>query len=62
MHHKVRPPAGDAHPERTTPEYCVFDETHEDYVYTKAWINKLAKELANAQHFEKVVGTPPQAK
>ena len=61
-YHKVRPPAGDAHPERTTPEYCVFDETHEDYVYTKAWINKLASELANAQHFEKVVGSPPQAK
>lgn len=44
--HKVRPAKSDPHPERTRPEYCVYDEAHEDYVYTKAWVEKLAAELA----------------
>jgi len=46
-YYKVRPPRGDGHPERTRPEYCLYDETHEDYVYTKAWVDKLAKDLAD---------------
>jgi hypothetical protein len=43
--HKVRPSAGDAHPERTRSEYCVYDEAHEDYLYTNAWVEMLAGDL-----------------
>ncbi len=43
--HKVRSSKGDPHPQRTRPEYCVYDDAHEDYVYTHAWIEKLAGEL-----------------
>jgi len=46
--HGVRPAGGDPHPERTRPEYCVFDDAHEDYLYTSAWVEKLAGELAKA--------------
>lgn len=60
-HYGVRPPMGDAHPERTRSEYCIYDETHEDYVYTKAWVDKLTKDLANPQEYERVVGRPPVA-
>lgn len=41
----MRPKSGDPHPERTRPEYCVYDDVHEDYVYTNAWIEMLAREL-----------------
>lgn len=58
-HYGVRPAKGDPHPEHTRPEYCVYDQTHEDYVYTKAWIDKLARDLADAGEYEHVVGHPP---
>ncbi|MFQ5992495.1 MAG: hypothetical protein ACE5NA_08675, partial [Nitrospiraceae bacterium] len=61
-HYKVRPPGGDFHPKRTRSEYCVYDEVHEDYVYARAWIEKLVRELSDAQEFEKVVGRPPERK
>jgi hypothetical protein len=57
----VRPPHGDAHPERTRSEYCIYDEAHEDYVYTKAWVEKLAKDLAQPDEYERVVGHRPHA-
>jgi hypothetical protein len=46
-HYGVRPATGDPHPERTKSELCLYDQVHEDYVYTKAWIDLLARELAN---------------
>lgn len=58
-HYGVRPPKGDAHPERTRSEYCIYDQTHEDYVYTKAWVEKLARDLSDPQGYERVVGHPP---
>jgi hypothetical protein len=59
-YYKVRPPANESHPERTRPEYCVYDETHEDYVYTNAWVEKLAHDLADAAEFQRVVGRAPR--
>ena len=49
--YKVHPPKGDPHPERTRPEYCTYDQTHEDYVYTKAWVDKLARDLADPAEY-----------
>ena len=59
-HYDARPPSGDSHPERTRSEYCVYDETHEDYVYTKAWIEKLALDLVDPAEYQRVVGRPPR--
>jgi hypothetical protein len=61
-HYAVRPPRGDPRPERTRPEYCVYDEVHKDYVYTRAWVDKLARDLADPQEYERVVGRPPRLK
>ena len=61
-HYGVRPATDDAHPERTRPEYCVYDETHEDYVYTKAWVEKLARDLADPAEYERVTGHAPHPK
>jgi hypothetical protein len=59
-YYKVRPSRGDGHPERTRPEYCLYDE-NEDYVYTKAWVDKLAKDLADPAEYQRVVGRRPNA-
>ncbi len=60
-YYEVRPPKGVDHPERTRPEYCVYDATHEDYVYTKAWIEKLSQALADPAEYERIVGRRPKA-
>jgi hypothetical protein len=42
-----------------TARYCVWDEAHGDYVYTDAWIRKLATELADRGKFLEVIGHDP---
>lgn len=59
-YYQVRPSAGDSHPERTRPEYCVYDEAHGDYLYTQAWIEKLARDLSKRKQFRKVTCREPQ--
>jgi hypothetical protein len=54
-HYRVRPPGRDARPERTVPEYCLYDQTHQDYVYTQAWVDKLARDLADEAQYNRVV-------
>lgn len=55
-HYGVRPPAGDPHPERTRSEYCIYDRVHRDYVYTRAWIEMLSKELAKPEVLQQLGG------
>jgi len=62
QHFSVRPPYGEQHPERTRSEYCVFDPPHGDYLYTKAWIERLVEELSNPDRFKEITGREPQAK
>jgi hypothetical protein len=59
--YKVRPLKGDSHPERTRPDYCVYDDAHEDHVYTPAWVEKLVEAPSDSQEFEKIVGHPPRS-
>jgi hypothetical protein len=37
----IRPPNGAEDPFETNAEYCLFDETHDDYVYQDAWVEFL---------------------
>lgn len=57
-HFKVRPASGSANPERTLPQYCIYDPVHKDYVYTKAWIEKLATELSQRAIYDAVLAAP----
>jgi hypothetical protein len=57
---RVRPPAGATEPEKTDPTYCVYDPAHRDYLYTRAWINRLAYELRDSSGFERVTGWKPK--
>ena len=61
-HFSIRPASGSQKPEATTSNYCVYDRAHKDYLYTKAWIQKLIQELASAENFRLVVGRTPVPK
>ena len=59
-YYEVRPPWGAAKSAATNERYCVWDEPHEDYLYTDAWVKKLIKELADPEQFNEVVGHQPE--
>ena len=61
-HFQVRPVSKSNKPERTNHTYCVYDNAHKDYLYTKAWINKLIHELSDSAKFQKITRKPPEAK
>jgi hypothetical protein len=54
-----RPPANDAHPERTDTRYCIYDQPHRDYVYTQAFVEKLVRECSTATAFEEFFRIAP---
>lgn len=59
QHYGVRPDKHAARPEVTDERYCVWDEPHNDYLYTDAWVKKLVKDLADPKRFEEVTGHAP---
>lgn len=60
-YYRVRPNRGTANHKRTDSRYCVWDDAHDDYVYTAAWIRKLTTELADPERFLEVIGHHPVA-
>jgi hypothetical protein len=40
----------------------VYDETHNDYTYTKAYVSHLADQLATEDGYNKIVGHAPALK
>jgi len=54
----IRPPNGDAHPERTDQRYCVYDELANQYGYTEAWVKWLIKHCSTADGFTSTTGRP----
>lgn len=55
-YYQVRPLTGAENPRRTDSHYCVYDAVHNDYLYTKAWIEKLIEELAIKDTYIKILG------
>lgn len=53
---------GDAHPERTDERYCIYDQPHSDYLYTPAFVDKVACEVGTAEKFEAFTELEPQPK
>ena len=56
---EIRPAGGDSRPERTKPQYCVWDRVHRDYVYTDAWIERLVQEFSDPNRYQTIVGSLP---
>ena len=44
--YKIKPIGNTDNPFDTKSEYCLYDDTHNDYVYTAEWIKFLSKELS----------------
>lgn len=59
-HYGVRPPSGSGEPEATDERYCRWDRLLNGYGYTRAWVEKLVRDLKKADTYEKVVGYPPE--
>lgn len=55
-YYKVRPESNSKTPEATNTIFCIYDELHKDYSYTKQWIEKLLKELSVEENRIKIFG------
>ncbi|UVT21597.1 MAG: DUF3644 domain-containing protein [Nitrospira sp.] len=55
-HFKVRPNGAAVKPELTDGKYCIYDSPHKDYLYTDAWVEKLAIELADSNRYQNITG------
>ncbi len=62
-HYKVRPDTGTTGKRRnnTKPEYCRYDEPHDDYLYSQKYVDYIVAELADPDAFESAIGWPPKA-
>jgi hypothetical protein len=61
-HQKIRPESGCDHPERTVDQYCRYDEVNSNYVYTRAWAERLIEHCQTAAGFTEFVGVAPKPK
>ena len=59
QHYAVRPAGGSDHPEATDDRYCRWDRLAKGYGYTKAWVDKLVRNLSDEHTYKTVVGYPP---
>ena len=58
-HYKLRPPSGSGEPEATNDRYCRWDRLMKGYGYTRAWVEKLVRDLSDEGKYESVVGYAP---
>lgn len=56
LHHKVRPPKGDADPAATQPRYCVYNDAFNQYVYTEEWAQLLIREYKAEDRYNAIFG------
>lgn len=61
---KVRPPTSAKGKARakTDERYCVYDEAHDDYVYTRAFVELLVERCSTSEGFKELIGREPEAK
>lgn len=49
--YEVRPNSNSTNPENTKPEYCVYDQPNNCYLYTQAWVDFLVDEMKNEEKY-----------
>lgn len=57
---KVRPERGAKDPHLTDSRYCVYDEPFRSYVYSKAWVSRIVKEIGTVEKYKDFFGANPQ--
>lgn len=58
-HFNVRPENGAPEPAVCRTDYCVFDEAHNDYLYTNAWIQRCKDVCDSKERFAEIIGREP---
>lgn len=59
IHYEIRPPKNEIRQKtKTKKEFCVYDKFHNDYMYTKVWVNFLIRNLSDQETFLSLF--PPQ--
>jgi Protein of unknown function (DUF3644) len=58
-YYEVRPAFPNPNPEKTKPQYCVYDELGGMYGYTEAWIDLLVEALSNPDKYREITGRDP---
>ncbi len=61
-HFKVRPLSTAGDRTVTDPRYCVWDEPHQGYIYTPAWVEKITKEVGTIEKATAFFGKAPATK
>ena len=44
----------------TRAEFCIYDELHESYGYTEAWVKFLLRKLSRKSEFDRVMSWKPR--
>lgn len=58
---RVRPESNAPDPARTDPAFCEYVPAAKLHLYNKAWVDRLIRELSDADRFEEVTGFAPVA-
>jgi hypothetical protein len=59
-HYGVRPETNSPNPARTKSEFCRYNPTFRQYVYTEAWVRYLTRKLSDPLEYEAVTGRDAQ--
>lgn len=51
LKYKVRPAGNSKSPHLTNTKFCIYDKPHNDYLYTKAWVDFLIDKLSNEDEY-----------
>ncbi|MFE6816127.1 DUF3644 domain-containing protein [Streptomyces sp. NPDC057677] len=57
--HGVRPTKADPSKERTDTRYCLYNAAHDNYVFTKAYVDRCVKEVDTSEKFLAFFGKSP---
>jgi hypothetical protein len=52
--YRIRPRPSEGNRRKTNPQYCHYDEAHQDYVYTEAWKQFLIEEMRKPGQYETI--------
>ena len=60
QHFKVRPSSNSEHPEETNTKYCIYDKRHNDYGYTKEWVQFLIAKFKDENAYDELFAKTPE--
>ncbi len=50
----IRPRAGVRHPENTNKDYCIYNQAHTDYTYSKKWVEFIVSQIITEDGYKSI--------